>query len=130
MNEWALNGPDGHIDSLVEEIIISFVKKKKPIVGLCMGPTVIAQALKNTLDNLELTIGTTAKESPYDINTISEGLKSIGVTPIEKDITEIHVDPINRVISAPCYMMQAGAYEVRLNAKQAIDKLIYLIKND
>lgn len=129
LNQWAINGPQGNIDEDVKNTILSFVQHKKPIVGLCMGPTVIAQALQTTHQGVEITVGSTKQSSPYDIEGIMQGLSSISAKPIEKNITEIHVDTKYKIITAPCYMMDGGVYEVRLNVKQAIDKLTYLIKN-
>jgi len=130
LNQWAISGPEGEIDPTVKNTIISFVESKKPIVGLCMGPTVIAQALQEHTQGIELTVGSSKQSSPYDIEAINNGLASIAAVPIEKSITEIHVDSNYKIITAPCYMMYAGVYEVRLNVKQAIDKLIYLITNE
>jgi len=129
LNQWAISGPDGALDEDIKDTILSFVQHKKPIVGLCMGPTVIAQALQTTHQGVEITVGSTKQSSPYDIEGIMQGLSSISAKPIEKNITEIHVDTKYKIITAPCYMMDGGVYEVRLNVKQAIDKLTYLIKN-
>lgn len=123
LTKWALSGPDGEIDEGVKGIINNMVSAKKPIVGLCMGPTVIAKALEGSDVHARLTVGTDAEESPYEIKAISEGMESVGALAEMKTKAEISVDDENRIITAPCYMMEANIVEVRNNIKQAIDML-------
>jgi enhancing lycopene biosynthesis protein 2 len=41
----------------------------------------------------------------------------------DKMIHEILIDKKNRIITAPCYMMDASISEIRLNIKSAIEAL-------
>ncbi len=128
LNRWAFEGPDGDIDPAVKHLIIDMVSAKKPIVALCMGPTVIAKALQGSGIGTKLTVGTNMKISPYDIKEISDGMESLGVMSVMKTINEICYDEENKIITAPCYMMEASISQVRNNTKQAIDKLFTIIK--
>jgi enhancing lycopene biosynthesis protein 2 len=128
LNRWAFEGPDGDIDPAVKHLIIDMVSAKKPIAALCMGPTVIAKALQGSGIGTKLTVGTNKEKSPYDIKEISDGMESLGVMSVMKTINEICFDEENKIITAPCYMMQASISEVRNNTKLAIDKLVTLIK--
>lgn len=127
LNTWAFDGPDCEIDHAVKHLIIDMVYAKKPIAALCMGPTVIASALQGTGIGTKLTVGTDKEKSPYDIKGISDGMESVGAMSVMKTIREICVDEENKIVTAPCYMMEATISEVRKNAKDAIDKLISLI---
>jgi enhancing lycopene biosynthesis protein 2 len=129
LTKWAFSGPDGDIDPEVERIINEFVTAQKPIVGLCMGPTVIAKALEGANLNERLTVGTTSEASPYEIAAISAGMEKTGAVAEMKSIREISVDAKNRIITAPCYMMEASITDVRTNIKQAIDKLFDLLED-
>lgn len=124
LNQWAVSGPDGPIDASVKAVIQDFVKAGKPVAALCMGPTVVAKALEGSDIHAELTVGTTAEQSPYDIGGISGGMDSIGAKAIEKTVREIHIDSANKIVTAPCYMMEASISEVRNNAKQAVEAMI------
>ena len=75
-----------------------------------------------------LTVGTTSEKSPYDIQAISDGMKQTGAIPQMKTIREISVDKNLKIVSAPCYMMDATPLEVRENIKVAIDKMFELLK--
>ncbi|MFA7325687.1 MAG: isoprenoid biosynthesis glyoxalase ElbB [Candidatus Kapaibacterium sp.] len=128
LNRWAFDGPDGDIDPAVKHLIIDMVNAKKPIAALCMGPTVIAKALQGSGIGTKLTVGTNKEKSPYEIKEISDGMESLGVMSVMKTIDEICYDEENKIVTAPCYMMQASISQVRANTKQAIDKLVSIIK--
>lgn len=126
LTKWAFSGPDGDIQADVKTAIVNTVKESKPIVGLCMGPTVIAKALEGTSLRPHITVGTTAETSPYDIGAISVGMEKAGAVAEMKTIREISVDSNNKIVTAPCYMMEADILQVRNNIKQAIDAMFQL----
>jgi enhancing lycopene biosynthesis protein 2 len=127
LTKWAFSGPDGAINSEVKRIINEMVSAKKPIVGLCMGPTVIAKALQGAGLEEHLTVGTTKETSPYEIEAISQGMEKTGAVAEMKTVREIAIDHKNRIITAPCYMMEASITDVRENIKQAIDELFEML---
>lgn len=127
LNKWAFEGPDGDIDPAVKSIIHDMVIAKKPIAALCMGPTVIAKALQGSGIGTKLTVGSDKAKSPYDIKGISDGMETVGVMSVMKTIEEICVDEENKIVTAPCYMMEATITQVRDNTKMAIDKLISMV---
>jgi len=129
LNEWAISGHESEIDSSISKVINEFYDAKKPIVALCISPTLIAQALKNKT-KVSLTVGNTKDKNAEGIKAVQKGIESLGAEIIEKEITEVHVDLENKIISAPCYMLDCDLYDIRLNTKQAVDKLYYFIKNN
>lgn len=126
LNQWAIKGPEGELDPEVKRAIVAFRAANKPLCGLCMGPTVIAQALGNT-PSVELTVGTTQEPSPYDIAGIEAGLRSLGARPVAKTVREVAVDREYKVVTAPCYMMEASIVEVHDNVQQAVEALVALL---
>ena len=127
LTKWAFDGPNGEINADVKRVIKEFVNYKNPIVGLCMSPTTIAKALEDDNYSVNLTVGSTLEESPYEIKAISEGIKSLGHKAEMKTVKEISFDIDTNIITAPCYMMDASIVEVRNNIKQAVDKLFSLM---
>lgn len=125
--KWAFSGPEGEIDPKVKLLIVNMVNVGKPIAALCVSPVVIAKALEDSTINAQMTIGSNIEASPYDINGFSAGLKATGVLVDMKTITEIDIDKKNKIISAPCYMMEASLLEVRQNISMAIQALIDLV---
>ena len=130
LTKWAFSGPDGEINADVKRIINEMVNANKPIVGLCMGPTVIAKALEGAGKKQHLTVGSTAEASPYEIDAISAGMEKVGAIAEMKTVREIAVDEKNRIITAPCYMMEGSITEIRENIKQAIDQLFEMLEEE
>lgn len=127
LTQWAFSGPKGEIHPEVKRAINECVMHNKPVAGLCMGPTVIAKALEGTSVNAQLTVGTTAEKSPYEIQAISDGMNSIGASAVMKSIREVSVDQKNKIVTAPCYMMEAGITEVHDNIEMAISELMKMV---
>lgn len=128
LTKWAFEGPDGEILPDVRRIINEMVAEGKPVVGLCMGPTVIAKALEGTGISASLTVGTTEAPSPYEIDGISAGMEKAGAKAVMKTVEEIEVDTNNKIVSAPCYMMEASIKQIRENIRAAVDAMIDLAK--
>ena len=124
---WAFSGPDADINEQVKNAILSMVTSKKPVAGLCMGPTVIAKALENSNISASLTVGTTEAPSPYEIDAISQGMEKTGAIAVMKTVEEIAVDTENKIVTAPCYMMEADILQIRNNIQKAIDELVKLV---
>ncbi len=121
--KWAFEGPEGTILPEVKLLLVNLINIGKPIVALCVSPVVLAKALEGSDIHPALTLGTTAESSPYDIEAFSQGLEKTGATTTYKTVREIHVDPTNKIITAPCYMMDATISEVWKNIRQAVDEL-------
>lgn len=120
LNQWALKGPDGELDSEVSRVVNQANSLGKVICGLCMGPTVIAQALKGSTAKARLTVGSTSHSSPYDIAAINEGISSQGSEIQECSIKEFCVDSNNKIVTAPCYMMEGSITDVFNNISEAV----------
>jgi enhancing lycopene biosynthesis protein 2 len=124
LTHWAFKGPDGEIDPEVKRIINETVFANKPIAAFCMGPTVVAKALQDTGIHSHLTVGTTAKPSPYDIAAVSGGINAAGAVAEMVTVDEIVVDHKNKIVTAPCYMMEASIAEINVGIEKAIKQLV------
>ncbi len=123
LTNWAIQGAEGFIYPDVKRLIVDMHAAGKPLVGLCMGPTVIAKAFENSGVSIQLTVGTIKEQSPYDISALSAGMEQLGALVEMCSVREIAVDIPHRVITAPCYMMDATIADVKRNADQAISRL-------
>lgn len=124
--DWAFNGPAGDILPEVKLLIVNMVNAGKPIAALCVSPVVIAKALEGSSIHASMTIGTDSEPSPYDIGGFAGGLEATGAISSMKTVREIQIDSENKIITAPCYMMEAGISEVNKNIRAAIDALLNL----
>jgi len=120
---WAFSGPEGTILPEVKLLIVNLINIGKPIVALCVSPVVVSKALQGSNIDSLMTIGSDKESSPYDIKGFSDGLEKLGVKTEMKTIHEISIDHQNKIITAPCYMMDASITEIRDNIRLALDAL-------
>lgn len=124
---WAFAGPDGTILPEVKLLIVNMLNVGKPIAALCVSPIVVAKALEGSDIHAKMTIGSDQEASPYDISGFSGGLESLGATTEMKTVREILVDSKNKIITAPCYMMDADILDIRKNVRSAVEALRDLV---
>ena len=127
LTSWAFSGPDGDILPEVKLLIVNMINAGKPVCGLCVSPVVIAKALEGANIQPNLTLGSSQEKSPYDINGFHAGLEVTGAKVAEKTIREIEVDLTHKIVTAPCYMMDATITEIRDNIKMAVEQTMALI---
>ncbi len=120
---WAFEGPNGEINPKVKLLVVNLINIGKPIAALCVSPVVIAKALEGSSIKPSLTIGTDKEASPYDIQAFSGGLEQTGASTTMKSVSEIFIDQENKIITAPCYMMEASILEIRKNIRSAVEAL-------
>lgn len=124
---WAFNGPDGEILPEVKLLLVNLVNIGKPIAALCVSPVVVAKALEGSDIHAAVTIGSDKAPSPYDINGFSQGLEKTGLTSVMKTVKEIQIDEKYKIVTAPCYMMEASISEIRKNIRSAVEALRDLV---
>jgi enhancing lycopene biosynthesis protein 2 len=127
LTSWAFHGPDGEINPKVKLLIVNMINVGKPIAALCVSPVVVAKALEGSGIKADMTIGTDKEKSPYNIKDFTDGLEKTGALTEMKSVHEIQIDSSNKIITAPCYMMDASILDVRKNIRSAIEALRDLI---
>jgi len=126
--DWAFNGSNGHILPEVKLLLVNLINAGKPICALCVSPIVLAKAFEDSEIKPKLTLGTSQETSPYEINNFHSGIEQTGALTVEKTVREILTDEVYKIVTAPCYMMEANILEIRNNIKSAIQKTIDLAK--
>ncbi len=125
--KWAFFGPEGEILPDIKLLLVNMMNVGKPIAALCVSPIVLAKALQGSSFQAKMTIGTDQEPSPYDIGGFTDGLTSTGTITEMKSVRDIFIDQKNKIITAPCYMMEASILDVRKNIRSAIEALRDLI---
>ena len=120
---WAFDGPNGSIRSDVKLLLVNLVNIGKPIVALCVSPIVLAKAFEGSSIQASMTIGSKNGASPYEISGFESGLQQTGVITTDCALGAIHVDLENKIITAPCYMMDARISEIQGNIQAAFTAL-------
>lgn len=125
--QWAFSGPEGEILPEVKLLLVNMINVGKPIAALCVSPVVLAKALEGSTVQPTLTIGSDKAESPYDIQGFNNGIESIGCATDMKTVQEICIDKEHKIITAPCYMMEASISDIRKNIRSAVEALRDLV---
>jgi len=105
---FAVDGDKMSVLPKVEEVVRDMYKAGKPIGALCIAPVIIAYLLKK----VSVTFGKDEK-----INTI---FKNSGTKAVNTDARSIVIDQENKIVTTPCYMLDARIGEI----SEGIDKLI------
>lgn len=111
---YAFDGPDCHVDRVVEEAIRSTHRAGKPIGALCISPVLIARVL----GEVTVTIGND-RQTAADITRL-------GGKHEEKKHGEVAIDRKNRIVTAPCYMLDATVSEIARDADAVIKAVMEL----
>lgn len=113
---YAADSIDMKIDRVVEKAIQDTHAAGKPIGALCISPVLITRILTN----VEVTIGN-------DPATAAD-IKAMGGNHKETGSGEIVIDRKNKVVTCPCYMLDATIPEIAAGADKTIKAIISLIK--
>jgi len=105
---YAFDGTDCHVDRVVESAIRDTHKAGKPIGALCISPVLIVRVL----GNVTVTIGN-------DPSTASD-IVAMGGRHEIKSHGEVSVDRKNRIVTAPCYMLNSSLTDIAHDAEEVI----------
>lgn len=105
---YAFDGPECHVDRVVEEAIRSTHRAGKPIGALCISPVLITKVL----GDVTVTIGS-------DAGTAADIVK-LGGEHEMKEHGDVSVDRENRIASAPCYMIPSSLADIARDADAVV----------
>jgi len=111
---FALDGADCSVEPTVADAIRATHKAGKPIGALCIAPVILAKVL----GDVELTVG---KDED-----VAAAIKAMGGTPRERDHGEVAIDRANKVVSTPCYMLDASIRQIADGADNLVKAILEL----
>ena len=109
---FAFDGAGCSVNTDVETAIRNTVVAEKPIGALCISPALIAKVL----GDVEVTIGEDA--------ATAEAIETLGATHVKTTHGEIVVDEKYKVITTPCYMLDATIDQIADGAENAVKKIL------
>lgn len=115
LSNWAFAGAEARILPEVEEAILSMTALKKPVGAMCISPVILAKVL----GQVQLTIG--ADESTID------AMESLGTNHVLSTHGEVVVDPDHKLVSTPCYMLDATIDQIAEGADNMVDALLEMM---
>ena len=115
LSDFAFKGNDFSVTEPVCDVIKAMHAAGKPIGAMCIAPVLVAYAL----DNVELTMG--------GVSPASEAAEKHGAKHIVKSHGEVAVDTKNKIVTTPCYMLEATIAQVAEGAENLVDEMLKLM---
>ena len=112
---FAFDGVDCKVNQDVENAVKDVVSENKPIGALCISPVLLAKIL----GKVEVTIG-------QDEGTAS-AIESLGASHLLSDHGEIVVDKVNKIVTSPCYMLDASIDQIADGTDNVVKAILELV---
>lgn len=113
---YAFDGIEMKVDRVAEKAIKDTHAAGKPIGALCISPVLITKVI----GKVEVTIG-------KDPGTAAD-INAMGGVHKEKANGEVQIDIKNRIVTSPCYMLDASISDIADGADKTVKALMLLIK--
>lgn len=114
LSTFAFKGINCTVNKDVEKAIRNTVVAEKPIGALCISPVLLARVLVD----VEVTIGNDAGTA--------DAIESFGGTHVETTHGEIVYDPKYKLVTTPCYMLDATIDQIADGAYNLVRKILEL----
>ena len=115
LSSWAFDGPGATVNPDVERAVRETVKAGKPIGALCIAPVILARVL----GEVELTIGSD--------KATAAGISKLGAIHKEAGHGEIVIDRKNKIVTTPCYMLDATISQIGEGAENVVSTLLKMV---
>ncbi len=116
LSNWAFKGPESSLLNEVSKAIISMVEAGKPVGALCISPVLLAKTLKGA----RLTIGSDAETAA--------AVQTAGAKHVETTHGEEVVDEKFKIVTTPCYMLDANIVQIAEGANNVVKSMLKLMK--
>lgn len=114
---FAFDGPDCTVNPDVDAAVTAMRAAGKPIGALCIAPAILAKLLGG--QGVTLTIGSDAGTA--------EALEAMGAHHTVTTHGQIVVDKGLKVVTSPCYMLDASISQIAEGAANTVNALIDLV---
>jgi len=113
---WAFDGANATVLPEVEDAITGMVQLQKPIGALCISPVILAKVL----GGVRITIG--------DDQATARALESVGATHASTTHGEVVVDHQYKLVTTPCYMLEATIDQIADGAENLVKAMLELMR--
>lgn len=113
---YAVDGPDCAVNPDVARAVQAMRRAGKPIGALCIAPVILAKVL----GNVTLTLGQDAEAAAHVVQ--------MGSRHVPAGQGEIAVDRASKVVTTPCYMLDARVDQIGEGADRLIRAMLELMQ--
>ena len=111
---FAVDGADCSVEPTVEKAIRAMHQAGKPIGALCIAPVILAKVL----GKVELTLG--------NDKDVAAAVTAMGATHCVRGHGEVAIDRVNKVVTTPCYMLDASIKQIADGADNLVKAILEL----
>lgn len=115
LSDFAFKGTDCQVIEEVAEAIRKMVKLNKPIGALCIAPVLLAKIL----GDVHITIG--------NDQATAEAIEKMGASHKNTSHGETVVDKKHKLVTTPCYMLDANIIQIAEGAENVVKEMLKLI---
>ncbi|UCH15202.1 MAG: isoprenoid biosynthesis glyoxalase ElbB [Bacteroidales bacterium] len=115
LSDFAFKGNNCTVNEEAANAISAMVKLNKPVGALCISPVILAKVL----GDIEVTIGS-------DEGT-AQALEEMGAKHENTTHEEIVVDNRYKIVTTPCYMLDANIVQIANGTENVIKEMLKLI---
>lgn len=115
LSSFAFDGPECTVNGEVASAIKAMVSKGKPVGALCISPVILAKVL----GDVQVTIG-------QDAGT-AKAVESLGAKHLNTNHGEVAVDEKYKVVTTPCYMLDANIAQIGEGAENVVKAMLKLM---
>ncbi|NWI92199.1 GAL3A protein, partial [Pitta sordida] len=108
LSTWATQGKNCSVSREVEDVLREFHAAQKPIGLCCISPVLAAKLFPGC----EVTVGHDTECDQWPYAKTAESMKELGCKHVNKHVTEIHVDPRNRLVTTCAFMCNAPIHDI------------------
>ncbi len=115
LSTFAFDGADFVVIPEAEKSVRDTVKSGKPIGALCISPVLVTKVL----GDVKVTIG--------DEEDTLKAIEQIGGTHVKTTHGQIVVDEKYKVVTTPCYMLDATIEQIAVGAENVVKQILKMI---
>ncbi len=115
LSDYAFAGTACTINPDVQKAVTDMIAAGKPIGALCIAPVILARLLEDVL----ITVG----QDPAAIAAV----ESMGARHRTTLQTEVVVDKEHRIVTTPCYMLNARVDQIAAGAERLVKEVLDLL---
>lgn len=116
LSDFAVKGGDMAVQADVARVVLAMHEAGKPIGALCISPVVVSKLIVGTT----VTVG-----QDGDVIGAIEG--ALGGVHEVTDHGEIVVDEARKIVSTPCYMLDASPAQIFDGAQNLVDAVLRMV---
>jgi enhancing lycopene biosynthesis protein 2 len=117
LSDYAMIGEGLTVDKVVAETIRQMHMLGKPIAALCVTPVLVAKVIEGA----KVTMGMGDVEGAH--------IESIGGHHEKASQGSVVIDKINKIVSAPCYMLNANITDIEKETQSVVKAVLEMIKD-